>query len=132
MSFVRPCVYQEGMERPARVEGWLSSPLITTNAAAGNQNITVAMIAGGAGLFTGAAGAVNLTLPTTALILAALPDMDIGDTYVFSITNTAAQAATFVAGDASTTLAGFGTTNANTRWCVLQRTGAATVTVTVL
>jgi hypothetical protein len=131
--FVRAEVYEKGMCRQARVgDGFVANPLITTNAAAGAQNITLPAILGGVALFTGAAGAVNYTLPATAAILAAMPDMDIGDSYVYKLTNTAAQAATIVAGDADTTLAGFTTANANTRTCVITKTSATTITHTAI
>jgi hypothetical protein len=130
--FSRACVFEGAMERQARVgDGWLANPLVTTNAASGNQSITVAMIAGGSGVFTGAAGAVNLTFPTASDILAAFPQMDIGDSLVCSLTNTAAQAATFVA-NTGNTLAGFATTNANTRWAIITKTAATTTTITII
>ncbi len=130
--FSRACVYQDGMERQARAgDGFLANPVITTNAAAGNQSITVAMVAGGVGVFTGAAGAVNLTFPTAADLIAAFPDMDIGDSYVFTITNTAAQVATFVA-NTGNTIAGFTTTNAQTRTCVMTKTASTTTTITII
>ena len=129
--FVRACVYQDSMEKQARSgDGWLANPLITTNAAAGNQAITIAMIAGGAGVFTGAAGAVQYTVPVAADIIAAFPDMDIGDSLTFTVTNTAAQAATLNTAAAGVTYAGFTTANAQTRTGIITKTAAATVTVT--
>jgi hypothetical protein len=131
MGFVRAEVKDDGMCRQARVgDAWLANPLVTTNSSAGNQSITMPAILGGVALFTGAAGAVAYTLPATADIIAALPNMDIGDSYVFKLCNTAAQTATITAGDGSTTLAGFTTVNAATRTCIISKTAAATVTVT--
>lgn len=130
--FVRACVYDESMERQARAgDAWLANPVITTNASAGNQTITAAMIAGGVGVFTGAAGAVNYTFDTAANILAANPTMDIGDTLVCKLTNTAAQTATFVAGTGNT-LAGFGTMNAQTRTALITKTSSTTTTITII
>jgi hypothetical protein len=129
--FTRAEVYEKGLARQSRAgDNGVGNPIITTNASAGAQNITVPMIMGGVGVFTGAAGAVNYTLPTTAALIAALPDMDIGDTYSFRLCNTAAQTATIVAGDASTTLAGFTTFNAKSLTCLLTKTAAATLTLT--
>ena len=129
--FVRACVKQSGLERPARVgDGFMANPLITTNAAAGNQAITVPMILGGVGIFTGAAGAVQYTVDTAANILAAMPDMDIGDNYEFTITNTAAQVATLNTAVAGVTYAGFTTANAQTRTGIITKTSATTITLT--
>jgi len=131
--FVRAKVSDKGCERAVRVgDGFLSNPLITTNAAAGNQNITLAMMLGGVGIFTGAGGAVAYTFPATADILAAMPGMDIGDSYEFKIRNSAAQNATLTAGDASTTLAGLTVLNAATGTCILTKTAAATVSITTI
>lgn len=125
--FVRPCVYQKGMERKGRAgEGFLAMPIITTNAAAGAQTITAAMIMGGVARFTGAAGAVIYTTDTAANLAAAMPDMDIGDSYVFSIVNTAAQIATIAGGTGVTAVAGNLTLNAASGLFALVKTGAAT------
>ena len=130
--FTRACLYENGLERKARAgDGWLANPIITTNAASGNQNITIPMIAGGAGVFTGAAGGVTLTVPTAADIIAAFPHMDIGDSLVFTITNTAAQVATLTTAT-GVTLAGFSTANAQTRTCILVKTSSTTVTITAI
>ena len=129
--FSRNCVVQDGMERVARAgDGWMANPLITTNAAAGNQSITLAMIAGGAGVFTGAGGGVQYTIPVAADIIAAFPDMDIGDSLTFTVTNTAAQVATLNTAAAGVTYAGFTTANAATRTGIITKTAATTVTCT--
>jgi hypothetical protein len=132
MSFLRFQAMDKGEYRPSQVgDGLMMHPKITTNAAAGNQAITTAAILGGVALFTGAAGAVDYTVPTAAAILAVMPEMDIGDTYAFALTNTAAQAATIVT-NTGVTLAGFTTLNAATRTCIIERTAAATVTITTI
>lgn len=129
--FTRACVIEKGLERPARAgDGNQANPVITTNAAAGNQVITMPMILGGVGVFTGAAGAVTYTVPIATTILAAMPDMDIGDSYTFQICNTAAQAATLNTASAGVTYAGFTTANAQTRTGIITKTSATTVTVT--
>ena len=124
--FVRPCVYDASMERQARVgEGFMAMPLVSTNSAAGNQTISLSQIAGGVARFTGAAGAVTYTTPTAADLAAAFPTMDIGDTYVFSIVNTAAQTATIAGGTDVTAVAGLLTLNAASGLFLLEKTGAA-------
>jgi hypothetical protein len=124
--FSRACVNEKGVDRLARVgEGFLDKPLVTTNAAAGNQTISVAQILGGVARFTGAAGAVTYTTPTAAALAAAMPDMDIGDTYMFKIVNTAAQTATIAGGTDVTAVAGLLTLNADSGDFLLEKTGAA-------
>ena len=125
--FIRPCVYDKGMERKARAgEGFMANPVITTNASAGNQTVTAAAIMGGVARFTGAAGAVTYTMDTGANLAAAMPDMDIGDSYVFSIVNTAAQAATIAGSTGVTAIAGILTLNAASGLFALVKTAAAT------
>lgn len=131
MSFVRACLYDQGLERLGRAGDFqLLNPLITTNAAAGNQSITIPMISGGVGVFTGAAGAVAYTIPVAADIIAAYPQMDIGDSFMFVLTNTAAQIATLNTAAAGVTYAGFTTANAQTRTAVITKTSATAVTCT--
>lgn len=134
MGMTRVEVRDKGLHRKARVgDGWLAavhSP--TADATDGALSLTVAQIQNGAALYTGLTGAQDLTTPTAADILAALPGMDTGDSHVVTVTNTAAFAATFVAGDASVTLAGFATANANTRKLIITKTSGTTVTITAI
>lgn len=129
--FSRARIDQDGTERAVRGgDGYLANPLITTNAAAGDQAITLAMISGGAGVFTGAAGGVKYTIPAAADIIAAFPEMDIGDSLVFTITNTAAQVATLNTAATGVTYAGFTTANAATRTGIITKTSGTAVTCT--
>ena len=129
--FSRACLKKGGMEVAARAgDGWIANPVITTNASAGNQTITAAMIAGGSAVFTGAAGAVQYTVDTVANILAALTGMDIGDTYAFTVTNTAAQTATLNTAVTGVTYAGFTTANAQTRTGIIEKTSSTTIKLT--
>jgi hypothetical protein len=131
MSFTRACVYDQGLERIARAGDYqLLNPVITTNAAAGNQSITIPMISGGVGVFTGAAAGVQYTIPVAADIIAAYPQMDIGDSVMFTIVNTAAQIATLNTAATGVTYAGFTTANAQTRQGIITKTSATTVTCT--
>jgi hypothetical protein len=130
MGMKRVMVQDAGIVRPARAgDGALEHNEIITNASAGNQTITIPQVLAGVALFTGAAGAVAYTTPTAADIIAALPELDIGDTYTFRLCNTAAQTATITAGT-GVTLAGFTTVNAATRTCIVRKTAATTVTIT--
>ena len=131
MSFTRACLYDQGLERLARAGDYqLLNPVITTNAAAGNQSITIPMISGGVGVFTGAAAGVQYTIPVAADIIAAYPQMDIGDSVMFTIVNTAAQIATLNTAATGVTYAGFTTANAQTRQGIITKTSATTVTCT--
>lgn len=126
--FVRPEVYEKGMMRQARIgDGFMANPRVVTVATAGNLTITTDQILGGVARFTGAAGAVTYTTPTAALLLAAMPDMDIGDTYVFMISNTAAQAATIAGGTDVTAVAGNLVVNATSKMFVLEKTSDTTM-----
>lgn len=130
MGLKRVIVRDDGVETPGRAGvGMCEHNLVSTNASAGAQTITAAMMMGGVALFTGAAGAVNYTTDTAVNILAALDDLDIGDTYTFRLCNTAAQTATIVAGT-GVTLAGFTTLNAATRTCIIEKLTSTAVKIT--
>jgi len=127
MSFVRACVYDKNQEREARTgDGMLMNLRPVVNAAAGAQTISLSQILGGAAVFTGAAGAVTYTTETAVAILAAMPNMDIGDTYSFLVSNTAAQAAT-VAGGTDVTATGNLVVNGTSKTFVLEKTSATTM-----
>ncbi len=126
--FSRACLYKKGIEQEARAgDGFLANPLITTVATAGNLTIGLSAIMGGVARFTGAAGAVTYTTPTAAAILAANPEMDIGDSLVFVVVNTAAQAATIAGGTDVTAVAGNLVVNANSKMFALVKTAATTM-----
>ena len=130
--FVRPIVRQSGTHREARIgDGTLMAVKPTVVATAGALTIGVDAILGGAAVFTGAAGAVAYTFPTAALLIAALPGMDLGDTYSFYVANTAAQAATLTTA-AGITLTGNVVVNAGARLCVLEKLSATTVSIIAL
>lgn len=125
--FVRPMVQDKGSVRPARAgDGLLTHAVLVVNAAAGAQTISVPQVLGGVAVFTGAAGAVTYTSPTAALLIAAMPTMDIGDTYMFLLSNTAAQTAT-IAGGTGVTASGNLTVNATAKWFMLEKTAATTM-----
>ena len=125
--FSRACITKGGIEQEARVgDGFLANPRYVLNTAAGAQTISLNQILGGIAAFSGAAGAVTYTTDTAANILAAMPEMDIGDTYVFMISNTAAQVAT-IAGGVGVTASGNLTVNATSKMFVLEKTAATTM-----
>lgn len=105
--------------------GNLSPVIIAADAAA---TLTVAQMANGLIQFTGFTAGRNLTVPTAALILAAAPDMDIGDSFSFIVSVVPAFAGTWVTA-AGVTLTGRATTPASS-WSLVTvtRTAAAAVT----
>lgn len=127
MSLFKRALLQ-GANLPAKArqgEGFLDnvSIAVLTDAA---QTLTVAQMSGGVIAATFTAGRI-LTTPTAAAIIAASPDMDIGDSFTIMVSMLAAFAATYAAG-AGVTLAGRATTPASSNsTIVITRTGAATV-----
>jgi hypothetical protein len=102
---------------------------VTTDAA---MTMTVAQMAGGAVYYSALSAGRVVTTPTAADILAAAPDMDIGDSFHFWVSIQDAFAITWGAG-AGVTLAGRATTAASgASLIVVTKTAAATVTWTVL
>lgn len=128
MSAVRAVVQDGGLIRNARVgDGLISHPAVTAIATDAADTVTVDKIAGGVIQYTGFSAGRNLTTDTAANIIAAFPNLDIGDTLELIVSITTAFAGTWVAG-AGVTLAGRATVLANTQQTVIiTKTGAATV-----
>lgn len=135
MLFKRPIITCNGQELNARGSagmGEVSNISIRTISADANQVLTVADLSGGAVQFTGFTAGRTLTTPTAALILAAAPDMDIGDSFTVTLSVVPAFAGTYVAG-AGVTLAGRATLPASSSaYVVVTKTSATTVTWTAL
>lgn len=89
--------------------------------------LTVAQISSGGVQFSSFSAGRAVTTPTAALILAAAPDMDIGDSFSFYVSCVAAFAATWTAGT-GVTLAGRATTPASS-WSIVtvKKLSATTV-----
>jgi len=129
MGFLRTWLFQNGLPRKERAgDGYRANAVVTLNSSAGAQNITLSSILGGVAMFTGAAGAVAYTLPTAADLIAALPDMDIGDSYHAKLVNTAAQVATITT-NTGLTVSGLVTANAATREMIFRKTSSTTMDV---
>jgi hypothetical protein len=126
--FVRPMVYEKGTARASRVgDGILANPQITAIAADSNQTLTTAGILGG--IITHATHTTSRTdtTDTAVNILAAMPDMDIGDSFMFKVASLAAFTI-IVAGGAGVTASGNLTVAANSaKDFVLTKTAAATM-----
>lgn len=135
MLFNRAQITSAGMELPQRsgagsgMLGNLSVAEVTTDV---NQTLTIAQMSGGAINYTGFTAGRNLTTPTAVEILAAAPDMDIGDSFSFLVSIQDAFAGTYVAG-VGVTLAGRATTPASSwSWIVVTKTSVTTVSWRVL
>jgi hypothetical protein len=132
MPFKRIMVQEAGLSRIMRAGDNWDNPSISTVTADANATITATQVSGGVTMFTGFTAGRTLTTDTAANILAAFPEMDIGDSYGFTISIIPAFAGTFAAGT-GVTLAGRATCPAATAVTVyVTRTGAAAITWTVL
>jgi len=132
MAFKRITVQESGLTRVMRAGDNWDNPAISTVTADANATLSASQVAAGVIMFTGFTAGRNLTVDTAANYLAVFPEMDIGDSYGFTVSIIPAFAGTFVAAT-GVTLAGRATCPAATAVTVyLTRTGAATFTWTVL
>jgi hypothetical protein len=112
--------------------GMLGNISVTTKNTNVDHTITVDEMSGGCIYYDSLSAGRAVTTPTAALILAACPDMDIGDSFCFWVAIQDAFAITWAAG-ASVTLAGRATTAASgSSMIVVVKTSATTVTWFVL
>lgn len=130
MLFKRPLI-EAGTVMPAKMragDGFLGNPVVTEKTTNADHTITVAEMSTGVLYYSALSAGRAVTTPTAALILAAAPDMDIGDSFVFLVSIQDAFAITWTAG-ADVTLAGRATTPASSStWIVVTKTSATTVT----
>lgn len=132
MGFKRLMVQDGGLTRAARQGDHVDNPMITVVAADAADTVTVAKIAGGVLQYTGFSAGRVLTTDSAANILAAYPELDVGDAIFFKCSVVPAFAGTWAAG-AGVTLKGKATVPASTQVDVyITKTGAATVDWNVL
>ena len=93
-------------------QGLLGNIDITSKTTDANHTITVAEMSGGMIYYSALSAGRTVTTPTAALILAAAPDMDIGDSFSFIVSIQDAFAITWAAGT-DVTLVGRATTPAS-------------------
>jgi hypothetical protein len=126
--FVRPMVYENGIARASRVgDGLLANPQITAIAADSAQTLTAAGILGGIITHATHTASRTDTTDTAVNILAAMPAMDIGDAYMFTVASLAAFTI-IVAGGVGVTASGNLTVLANgAKNFVLVKTSATTM-----
>ncbi len=129
--FVRAKVIQGAMMRPARCgDGWLGMIRRTDNSTDANSTITTAMILGGLYSRSGTNTSRTDTTDTAANILAAMPDMDIGDTYMFMVANLTGTNAVTIAGGTGVTASGnLSVLALTTKWFMLTKTSATAMTM---
>lgn len=108
-------------------DGFLGNPTITEKTTNADHTLTVEEMAGGLVYYSALSAGRAVTTPTAALILAAAPDMDIGDSFCFLVSIQDAFAITWAAGT-GVTLRGRATTPASSStWIVVVKTSATTV-----
>lgn len=129
MGFVRTLVNSATrLASPMRAgDGLLANVAVSAVATDAAVTMTVAQMSGGFVQYTGFTAGRAITTPTAALILAAFPDMDIGDTFCLVVSITPAFAGTWTAG-VGVTLAGRATTPASS-WSFIVVTKLSATTV---
>ena len=109
-------------------DGFLGNPVVTEKTTNADHTITVAEMSTGVLYYSALTAGRAVTTPTAALILAAAPDMDVGDSFVFLVSIQDAFAITWVAGT-GVTLQGRATTPASSStWIVVTKTSDTAVT----
>ncbi len=130
MLFKRPLI-EAGTVMPAKMragDGFLGNAVVTEKTTNADHTITVAEMSTGILYYSALSAGRAVTTPTAALILAAAPDMDIGDSFCFLVSIQDAFAITWTAGT-DVTLTGRATTPASSStWIVVTKTSATTVT----
>lgn len=118
-----------GQAKEARAGDHSSSPAVSSNATDAASTITAAVIQNGLYDRSGLTVGRTDTLDTAANLAAALPNMDIGDSFQLLVNNRSGQLLTVAAG-AGVTLVGTANVAANSqKWLTFVRTGAATFSV---
>lgn len=130
MLFKRPLI-ESGTVMLAKMragDGFLGNPVITEKTTNADHTITVAEMSTGVLYYSALSAGRAVTTPTAALILAAAPDMDVGDSFCFLVSIQDAFAITWVAGT-GVTLSGRATTPASSStWIVVTKTSGTAVT----
>ena len=115
-----PQVSRQGM-------GMLDNVSVAEKTTDADHTLTVAEMAGGCVYYSALSAGRAVTTPTAALILAACPDMDIGDSFSFRVSIQDAFAITWAAGT-GVTLKGRATTAASAASVIVViKTAATTV-----
>lgn len=130
MSFTRANVLDNQMARPARIgDGWLAYLAENIQALDSNQTLGASSMVGGLYTRAGMTAARSDTVDTAVNILAAMPQLDIGESFLFAISVQTAFVLTLLTA-AGVTLAGKVTVPASGYGNFLvTKTSATTVTI---
>ncbi len=117
----------EGDRRGARAgDGWLSNVALTQLTADANATLTPTQMLGGVITSNGKTANRTLTTDTAANIVAAVPNMDIGDCLMFQVASFDGFSATLAGGTGVTASGNLIVTTLTAKEFLLIRTGAAT------
>jgi len=130
MAYKRAILSDQGLNRKARTgDGALMHMSRTNQTTDADSVISVAAILGGLYSRSGTNTNRTDTTDTAANILAAMPEMDIGDTYMFMVSNATANPLV-IAGGASVTASGNLTVpTLVSKWFMLTKTSATAMTL---
>lgn len=107
MSFKRHMLRDGGMERPAQAgDGLAANYNVTTDATDAATTLSIAAIMGGLIIREGLAANRIDTTPTAVLLAAALPGMNVGDTFSFKLANHDTAQTVTIAGGTDVTASG--------------------------
>lgn len=130
MSFVRPMVYEAGLQRKARAgDGWLAFPQKTNQSTDSNQVISTSAILGGLYVRSGTNTNRTDTTASATAILAAMPEMNVGSVYMFMVANQTANTIVIAGGTGVTASGSLSVLTLTTKWFMLTKTSATTMTL---
>lgn len=130
MGFSRAVISETGLNRKARAgDGALMHLRRTNQATDSNQTISVAAILGGLYSRSGTNTNRTDTTETAANILAAMPEMDIGDTYTFMVSNATANPLVIAGGTNVTASGNLTVPTLQSKFFVLEKTSATAMTL---
>lgn len=130
MSFVRPQVFDSGLPRKARAgDGWMAFPKKTNQTTDSNQVISTAAILGGLYGRSGTNTSRTDTTDTAVNILATMPEMNVGSVYMFMVYNQTANTLVIAGGTDVTASGNLSVLTLTTKWFMLTKTSATTMTL---
>ncbi len=129
--FARAWIFVDGLFRKARKgDGWLANPRRFNTTTDSNQVIPAEAILGGIYSRSGTNTSRTDTTITGTALAAVMPNMDIGDVYMFLVVNMTGTNPLVIAGGVDVTASGNLTVVALTsKWMMLEKTGATTFTM---
>jgi len=130
MSFVRPMVYEAGLQRKARGgDGWLAFPRKTAQSTDSNQVISTSAILGGLYVRSGTNTNRTDTTDVATAILATMPEMNIGSVYMFLVGNQTTNTLVIAGGTGVTASGNLSVLTLTTKWFMLTKTSETTMTL---